>query len=254
MNRLENKVAIITGCASGMGLAAVKLFLSEGAKVTATDVAFEQMQDALSEYKDNSHLIQIKLDITNEKEWEYVVNETVKQFNTIDILVNNAGVSLHADLLNQTKEGFNKQIDLNLTATWLGMNKVIPTMIQNGGGSIVNCGSMSAFMGSASKGSIAYAAAKSGLIALAREAAWTYGKDHIRVNTVHPGNTYTGAAKRYGCPSVEALGMAFKDETPLPPHAAEDIDIANAYLFFASDESKFVTGQSLCVDGGYNCR
>lgn len=126
-------------------------------------------------------------------------------------------------------------------------------MIKDGGGSIVNCGSVSAHKGSASQNSFAYCSAKSGLIALMRETAWLYGKDGIRVNTVHPGPTYTAVARKKGCPDVETLGKFYESIIPLPPHAGEEIDIANAYLFFASDESKFITGQEISVCGGYDC-
>lgn len=255
MGRLDGKVAVITGCASGMGLAAAELFLKEGASVMATGRHIENLTEALGELANQNEKLQLrKLDAMIEEDWIAVLKETEEIFGKIDVLVNNAGVSVHNDVVTETLEGWHQGVDNNLTATWLGIKHVIPYMQKCGGGSIVNCGSMSALMGTAGRGAAAYGAAKAGVVALSRTVAAYYGKDNIRVNTVHPGPIYTGAAKRYGCPSVEVLGMSFKDQIPLPPHAGEAIDIANAYLFFASDESKFVTGNELTVDGGWGCR
>ena len=252
MNRLDGKVAIITGTASGMGLEAVRLFAAEGAKVVATGRNLEKVERELGDVlSENENVKAMKLEVTSEEDWDAVVAETERIFGKIDILINNAGASVHADLLNETPEGWQKNIDANLTSVWLGMKKVIPFMQKNGKGSIVNCGSMSAIIGSADNGAAAYCAAKGGVASLSRHAAYNFAKDNIRVNVVHPGPIYTGAAKRYGCPSAELLGRGFADKIPLPPHAGEAIDIANAYLYLASDESKFVTGIEIHVDGGW---
>ncbi|TKC16156.1 SDR family NAD(P)-dependent oxidoreductase [Robertmurraya kyonggiensis] len=250
MGRLENKVAVITGAASGMGLAAVELFVKEGAKVVATDIAFTQLEAEVA--KIDGEILALELDVTSEEQWKNVADRTIEQYGKIDILVNNAGVSTHNTLLEETLEGWNKVLTLNLTSVWLGMKSVIPHMQNSGKGSIVNCVSLAAIIGSADNGAAAYSAAKGGVRALSKHASVNFAKDNIRVNCVYPGAILTGAAKRHGVTSQEVLGQAFKNTIPLPPHAGEANDIAQAYLYLASDESKFVTGEELVVDGGWS--
>lgn len=249
MGRLDNKIAIITGSASGMGLAATKLFLKEGAKVVATDIASAKLKEEFSNQKD---ILTLELDVTSEKQWKTVSEQAVQAFGKIDILINNAGVSVHKGLLEEDLEGWNKAISLNLTSVWLGMKTVIPYMQQNNRGSIVNCVSLAAIVGGADNGAVAYSAAKGGVRSLTKHAAINFAKNHIRVNSVYPGAILTGAAKKYGVTSQEQLGKAFTNKIPLPPHAGEENDIAYAYLYLASDESKFVTGEELIVDGGWS--
>jgi NAD(P)-dependent dehydrogenase (short-subunit alcohol dehydrogenase family) len=250
MGRLENKVAIITGAASGMGLAAARLFAKEGAKVVATDIAIKELTEEVSDIEGD--ILSLKLDVTSEEQWRSVSERAKNDFGKIDILINNAGVSVHKGLLEEDLEGWNKAISLNLTSVWLGMKTVIPYMQKNGKGSIVNCVSLAALVGGADSGAAAYSAAKGGVRSLSKHAAINFAKDQIRVNSVYPGAILTGAARKYGVTSQEQLGRAFTNMIPLPPHAGEENDIANAYLFLASDESKFVTGEELVVDGGWS--
>lgn len=252
MLRLENKVAIITGAASGMGLAAVKLFMSEGAKVIATDIVQDKLNEVTSLFEGD--ILCLPLDVTSEEQWKEVVEEAAKTFGKIDILINNAGVSLHKSLLEETLDGWNKMLNLNLTSVFLGMQTVIPYMQQNTGGSIVNCVSLAAIIGSADNGAVAYAAAKGGVRAISKHAAVNFAKDNIRVNSIYPGAILTGAAERHGVTSREVLGKAFEGTIPLPPYAGEAMDIANGYLYLASDESKFVTGEELIIDGGWSSK
>jgi NAD(P)-dependent dehydrogenase (short-subunit alcohol dehydrogenase family) len=250
MGRLENKVAIITGAASGMGLAAAKLFAKECAKVVATDIAIKELTEGVTDIEGD--ILTLELNVTSEEQWRSVSERAKNQFGKIDILINNAGVSVHKGLLEEDLEGWNKAISLNLTSVWLGMKTVIPYMQKNGKGSIVNCVSLAALVGGADSGTAAYSAAKGGVRSLSKHVAINFAKDHIRVNSVYPGAILTGAARKYGVTSQEQLGRAFTNMIPLPPHAGEENDIANAYLFLASDESKFVTGEELVVDGGWS--
>jgi len=252
MGRLDNKVAVITGAASGMGLAAVELFAQEGAQVVATDIALSQLEEAVSSIEGD--ILALKLDVTSEEQWHEAIERAIERFGKIDILVNNAGVSAHNKLLDETMEGWNKILSLNLTSVWLGMKSVIPRMQRNGKGSIVNCVSLSAVIGSADNGAAAYCAAKGGVRSLTKHVAVNFAKDNIRANSVYPGAIFTGAARKHGVTSAEQLGQAFAGIIPLPPHAGEAIDIAQAYLYLASDESKFVTGEELVVDGGWSSR
>lgn len=250
MGRLDDKVAIITGAASGMGLAAVELFAKEGAKVVATDIAVEQLEKAVSTLKGD--IITFALDVSSEQQWKDISEQAKEAFGKIDILINNAGVSVHKGLLDEDLEGWNRAISLNLTSVFLGMKTVIPYMQENNKGSIVNCVSLAAIIGSADSGAAAYAASKGGVRSLSKHAAINYAKDNIRVNSIYPGAILTGAAQKYGVTSQEQLGKAFTNIIPLPPHAGEAIDIANGYLYLASDESKFVTGEELIIDGGWS--
>jgi NAD(P)-dependent dehydrogenase (short-subunit alcohol dehydrogenase family) len=250
MGRLDNKVVIITGAASGMGLAAVELFAKEGAKIVATDIAISQLEETSSSIQGD--IAALPLDVSSEEQWKAVCEHAIDTFGKIDILINNAGVSFHKTLLEEDLEGWNKTIALNLTSVWLGMKSVIPYMQKNGKGSIVNCVSLSAIVGAADNGAAAYCAAKGGVRSLSKHAAVNFAKDNIRVNSVYPGAIFTGAARKHGVTSQEQLGQAFTSLIPLPPHAGEAYDIANAYLYLASDESKFVTGEELIVDGGWS--
>lgn len=250
MGRLDHKVAIITGAASGMGLAAVELFSREGAKIVATDIAVKQLEEAVAEIQ--GEIVTLGLDVTSEEQWENVIAKTMDRFGKIDILINNAGVSVHKGLLEEDLEGWNRMLSLNLTSVWLGMKSVIPGMQKNGQGSIVNCVSLATIIGSADNGAAAYSAAKGGVRSLSKHAAVNFAKDRIRVNSVYPGAILTGTSRKYGVTSQEQLGQAFSNVIPLPPHAGEANDIAYAYLYLASDESKFVTGEELIVDGGWS--
>lgn len=252
MGRLDNKVAIITGAASGMGLAAVEVFTKEGAKVVATDIAFDELKKVTAVI--DGDILCVNLDVTSEEQWKNVVAETKEKFGKIDILINNAGVSFHNTLLDETLEGWNRTINLNLNSVFLGLQAVIPSMQEIGGGSIVNCVSLSAIIGSADNGAAAYAAAKGGVRALSKHASINFAKDNIRVNSVYPGAILTGAAQRHGVTDRAVLGKAFEGIIPLPPFAGEALDIANGYLYLASDESKFVTGEELIIDGGWSSK
>lgn len=252
MGRLNEKTVIITGAASGMGLATVELFRKEGAKVIATDIAVEQLEKAVKRIE--GEVSTFELNVTSENQWREVAEKTIEKFGKIDILINNAGVSVHKSLVDEDLEGWNKAVNLNLTSVFLGMKTIIPYMQANGKGSIVNCVSLAAIIGGADNGAAAYSAAKGGVRALSKHAAINYAKDNIRVNSIYPGAILTGAVQKYGITTKEELGKSFKDTIPLPPHAGEAEDIANGYLYLASDESKFVTGEELVIDGGWSSK
>lgn len=251
MNRLENKVCIITGAASGMGLAAVKLFLEEGAKIMAIDRDGEALENEMKAIGSEDLLYQI-MNITDENGWKEAVEKTAAHFGKIDILINNAGCSAHIKLMDSTVDLWRTVLEENLIGHWLGIREVVPYMRRQGGGSIVNCCSNTALQGG-DINAAAYCSAKGGLRSLTKHAAMALGKDSIRVNAVHPGPILTGLALKY-MPDMtpEMLGTSFKSMIPLPPSAGEANDIAYAYLYLASDESKFVTGQDLPVDGGWS--
>lgn len=251
MNRLEGKVAIITGCSHGMGLRAAQLFADEGAKVLATSWKIENLKEGLEGYSENIELF--KLDVRSEEEWAAAAQRAVELWGKIDILVNNAGVSHKCALLDETLEGWEEGLRLNLTSQFLGIKTVIPYMQKNGGGSIVNCSSLTALVGSMDNGAPAYCSAKAGLRALTRHVAYNFAKDHIRCNIVYPGSVYTNAVAKYGVSFEQMAQSPFATQFhPLPPHLGDADDMAYAYLYLASDEAKWITGVDLPVDGGAN--
>jgi NAD(P)-dependent dehydrogenase (short-subunit alcohol dehydrogenase family) len=253
MGRLTGKVAIITGAASGMGLAGAQLFAREGATVVATDLVEEVLQERVNEIAETGgDVIALKLDVSSPESWSAVVEETIKKFGKIDILVNNAGIHIAKGILEADLADWDKVMSINNTGVWLGMKAVIPHMQNNGRGSIVNTSSIAAIIGGVSDAQgAAYSASKGAVRSLTKHAAQWFAKDNIRVNSVHPGAVFTGMVEKAGIKSQAEMGEHYKNLAPLPPHAGESMDIAYAYLFLASDESKFITGVELPVDGGW---
>ncbi|SDW68527.1 SDR family NAD(P)-dependent oxidoreductase [Paenibacillus sp. PDC88] len=253
MGRLTGKVAIITGAASGMGLAGAQLFAREGAKVVATDVVQDVLQEKVNEIiASGGDAVALKLDVSNPESWNVVVEETIAKYGKIDILVNNAGIHIAKGILDAEVPDWNKVMDINTSGVWLGMKAVIPHMQKNGKGSIVNTSSIAGIIGGiADAQGAAYSASKGAVRSLTKHAAQWFGKDNIRVNSVHPGAIFTGMVEKAGIKSQVEMGEHYKNLAPLPPHAGEAMDIAHAYLFLASDEAKFITGVELPVDGGW---
>lgn len=251
MNRLEGKVAVITGCSHGMGLRAAQLFADEGAKVLATSWNMENLEKNLAGYSENIVLFQ--LDVREEDQWASAAAKAEELWGKIDILVNNAGLSAKCDLLKETLEGWEAGLRMNLTSQFLGIKTVIPYMQKNGKGSIINCSSLTALKGSMDAGAPAYCSAKAGLRALTRHVAYNYAKDNIRCNIVYPGSVYTNAVAKYGVSFEQMAASPFATKFhPLPPYLGEADDMAYAYLYLASDEAKWITGVDFPVDGGAN--
>lgn len=253
MERLLGKVAIITGAASGMGLAAAQLFAKEGAKVVATDIVFDVLQNEVKAITDGGgDAIALQQDVASSESWKSVVDQTIAKYGKIDILVNNAGIFVPKGILEEELDGWNRLMSINCTGVWLGMKAVIPYMQKNGKGSIVNCSSIAGIMGGdADAGGAAYSASKGAVRSMTKHAAQWFAKDNIRVNSVHPGPIFTGITVALGVPTPEELAKLVAVNARLPPFAGEPLDIAYGYLYLASDEAKFVTGEELVIDGGW---
>ena len=251
--RLDGKVAIITGGASGLGLSAVQIFLREGAKVVVADYADDKAEKAITPLtQDGKDVIYIKTDVSKEEDWKNVVAKTVEKFGKIDILVNNAGIHDPKDVLNVTVDGWMKVLTVNSLGQLLGIKHCAPEMKKVGGGSIINTASIGAVLGGFGDGySAAYSMSKGAVRSLTKHASQVLGKDSIRVNTVLPGVMFTEMTVELGFNSREELGAIYLNTATLPPHAGEADDIGNMYLFLASDESKFATGAEFVVDGGW---
>lgn len=173
MGRLDGKVALITGAKSGMGLSGVKLFLKEGAKVVATDIVTDKLNEEVNKLKQTyPNVIGAKLDVSNADDWKAVVDLAVKKFGTVNVLVNNAGIHIPNGILETKEDDWDKVMNINAKGVWLGMKQVIPVMQQAGGGSIINNSSVSALIGGfADAHSVAYSASKGAVTSMTRHAA-----------------------------------------------------------------------------------
>ncbi|EQB37027.1 MULTISPECIES: SDR family NAD(P)-dependent oxidoreductase [Virgibacillus] len=245
MGRLENKVAIITGAANGMGAMEAKLFAEEGAKVVATDIQTEAVEKIVNEIKENGgDAIAFKHNVTSEDEWKQIIAASINAYGKIDILINNAGVSSPDTIATMEMVDWNKVMDINLNGCVIGMKYVIPEMQKAGGGSVINISSIGGIVGMA--GTSPYTAAKGALRSLSKSAAVDYAKDHIRVNSLHPGIIETPMT----APSMKDAMQYYQTFTQLP-YLGKPEDVAYGALFLASDESRFMTGAELVIDGGW---
>ncbi|WP_018751938.1 SDR family NAD(P)-dependent oxidoreductase [Paenibacillus sanguinis] len=245
--RLADKVAIITGAAGGMGRADALLFAKEGAKLAITDMQEDKLQEVVREIKEyGGEVIGFKQNVVSEEDWIRVVSETVAKFGKIDILVNNAGVSDSTPFLDQTVENWEKIMKINVTSVFLGQKHVIPYMIESGGGSIINISSIAGLTGGSGTGP--YTASKGAVRLLTKATAVDYGKHNIRANSIHPG--FIETPMTVDLFKDESMRQWFLSQTPIP-RLGKAQDIANGVLFLASDESSYITGIELPIDGGY---
>lgn len=256
MGRLDNKVAIITGAAGGIGFGTAQLFAEEGAKVVAADVQIELLEAGIKEINDNGgDAIALKLDVTSPEAWQQVVQETINKYGKIDILVNNAGITLSGkDIKTASLDDWNKVMAVNSTGPFLGMQAVIPKMQENGKGSIINISSIAGIVGGDADGfDIGYSASKGAVRSMTKHSAQALAADSIRVNSVHPGLVMT--------PLIEQVLEEYPERReplqknfPLPPHGVTPRDMGYMILFLASDESSYATGSEFVVDGGFTSK
>ena len=243
MNRLQDKVAIVTGGARGMGAATSKLFVAEGARVVIADVLDEDGAKLAEALGDNA--VFEHLDVTDEANWDAVIEATTTRFGVPDVLVNNAGVLLFKTLAETGKLDFERVLGVNLVGTFLGTKLVGERMVANGRGSIVNISSVDGMK--AANGLGAYCASKWGIRGLTKVAAMEYGHRGVRVNSVHPGGVDTAM----GNPYAEPKNAVNKRYAMVPMQRVGDPDeIARTSLFLASDEASYLCGAEIAVDGG----
>ncbi|MED5019131.1 glucose 1-dehydrogenase [Paenibacillus chibensis] len=250
MGRVSGKVAIVTGAAGGMGKADAILLAQEGAKVVVTDIQEDKVNEVVAEINNNGgEAMGFRHNVTSEEEWQHIVDETVKKWGKIDVLVNNAGISLAKALIDTTAQDWDKVMSINLTGGFFGLKHVIPVMQKNGGGSIINISSIAGLTGS--NGAGPYTASKGAVRMLTKAVAIDYGKDNIRCNSIHPGYIETPMTK--DLLADENMTKWFMSNTPLP-RLGKPENIAQGVLFLASDESSFITGAELAIDGGVSAR
>ena len=250
--RLDGKVAFISGGARGMGATEAKLFASEGAAVVFGDVLEKEGQRTEAEIIDSGGKgIFIYLDVASEKSWEKAISTTIDKFGKLNILVNNAGVSGRALIEDTSVEEWDRIMDVNAKGTFLGTKAALPELKKADGASIINISSQLGIVGSDLGVSAAYQASKGAVRLLTKATALEYASEGIRCNSVHPApvNTELTAVSREN-PEVFA-----KTKSNIPMgRFAEPMEIAKAVLYLASDESSFMTGSELVVDGGWTAR
>lgn len=244
--RLAGKVALVTGAAGGLGSAQARLLAAEGARVAVADVAEEagrRLADEIS--RSGSQAMFVRLDVTSESAWKRSVDEVVKHFGHLHILVNNAGIYRRDTIEKAASEDWDAVMAVNAKGVFLGTRAAVPAMRASGGGSIVNISSTAAMLGS--RLSAAYNPSKAAVRVFTKSTALQFAKDGIRANSVHPGPADTEMlAQVYSDPELRRGRGA---EVPLGRFATPK-DIAYAVLFLASDESSYMTGAELAVDGG----
>lgn len=246
--RLAGKVAIVSGAASGMGAATARRFGKEGAKVVVADMLEEDGRKVAADINAAGGAAEfMKLDVTDEANWQSVVQATVAKWGRLDVMVNNAGISgsAVADLLDS--DAWHRLMLVNSTGVFLGTKHAVRQMQKNGGGSIVNLSSISGVTGQ-SMTHPGYNASKGAVRTLTKSTAVQYGKDKIRANSVHPG--LMPPMRTSGATADPAVRAKMLKGVPLGRSGEVD-EVANAILFLASDEASYITGAELYVDGGY---
>jgi len=248
--RLKDKVAIITGAGSGIGKASAILFAKEGAKVVVADWSEEGGQKTVEEIKAvGGEAVFIKTDVSKAADIDNMVSTCVSTFGKVDILYNNAGVASMGTIDKFTEEEWDKVLAVDLKGVFLGCKRAIPEMEKQGRGKIISTASIAGLVGFA--GANGYCAAKGGVVNLTRELALECAPKKINVNAIAPGIIETNMTKDILADPKQKEGM--QAGTPYP-RLGKPEDIANAALYLASDESDFVTGHTLVVDGGWIAR
>ncbi|CDQ41617.1 tungsten formylmethanofuran dehydrogenase subunit C [Virgibacillus sp. CM-4] len=244
IGRLDKKIAIVTGGASGIGEQMVDLFSKEGATVIAADIN----KEALEKVNQKENVIGMKLNVASDEDWAALAKEVYQCFGKIDVLVNNAGISSEKPYADINLDDWQKMLSINGFGSFAGIKHVASYMAKEKKGSIVNISSYTAQIG---QGFNHYSASKGAVRALSKAAATTFGKSGVRVNALFPGIIETPMTKGLST-SKELVGQLIQ-ATPLQ-RLGQPEDIANAALFLASDDSSYITGAELVIDGGFSAQ
>jgi NAD(P)-dependent dehydrogenase (short-subunit alcohol dehydrogenase family) len=250
MGRLDGKVAVVTGGAHGIGRASAKALAAEGAKVAIGDVDEADGNACADEIVDSSgDAMFLRTDVTSMDDVRALVGAAVERWGRLDVMVNNVGVAIAGAAGEMSEDDWRRVIDVNLTGVWRGMRVAIPIMLEAGGGSIVNMSSVQGHVGFV--GWSGYAASKGGIDALTRQAAVEYAARGIRVNAIVPGTILTEMNERIlrEVDDPDALRAEWKTMHPIG-RVGTPQEVAAVVVFLASEDSSFVTGESLRVDGG----
>ena len=249
--RLAGKAALISGGARGMGAVEARLFVQEGARVVLGDVLEAEGRQVEAEIRvGGGEAVFVSLDVTSETDWQRAVATAVSRFGRLDVLVNNAGVGGAGRLEDTTAEEWDRVMDINAKGVFLGTKAAIPAMRQAGGGSIVNISSQLGLVGM-DESSPQYQASKGAVRLLTKLTALQYARERIRANSVHPGPIRTPMTERRRADPAVYQRMVSK--IPLGRYGEPD-EVAYGVLYLASDESSFVTGSELVIDGGWTAQ
>lgn len=249
--KLDGKVAIITGAGSGIGQATAILFAGEGARVAVADISVSAGQDTVAQIKSHGHsAIFVQVDVSHAGQVQEMVQATIDAFGRLDILFNNAGTNLAATITETREEDWDRVMAVNVKGVFLGCKYAIPAMIQGGGGVIINASSAAGIVGL--RGLAAYTASKGAVLQLTRNIALDYAEYNIRANALCPGVTASPMTLDViqAHPDPEAMRQRMEEGRPLG-RMAEPEEMAKGALFLASDDSSFMTGAPLIVDGGF---
>jgi len=244
MGKLDGKVAIITGGASGIGAGMVDVFRAEGATVIAADIN----EEALAKASEKENVHGMKLDVSSDEAWKTFAHDVKEKFGSIDILVNNAGVSSEKPYTEINKEDWDFMMAINGFGPFAGMKHIAPIMAEQGKGSIVNISSYTAQIG---QGFNHYSASKGAVRAISKAAATQFGRQGVRVNALFPGIIETPMTQ--GLSTSKDLLNQLIQATPLQ-RLGQPEDIAKAALFLASDDSSYITGAEIVIDGGFSAQ
>jgi 2,5-dichloro-2,5-cyclohexadiene-1,4-diol dehydrogenase 2 len=243
--RLDGKVALVSGGASGIGAAHARIFAAEGAKLVAGDLQEEKGRAVVEAVNaSGGEAVFVHLDVARQADWERAVGEAVSRFGKLTTLINNAGIYWPRGTEEETLEGWNTMISVNQTGVWLGMKAAVPAMREAGGGAIVNISSLYGLIGS--PGSITYHATKGAVRLMTKSAALEYVKAGIRVNSIHPGQIDTPILSGLTPEQNEQIKAA----TPMGRLGRPE-EIAYGSLYLCSDEAAYTTGAELVIDGGW---
>jgi len=250
--RLEGKTALITGGGEGIGKATALLFCKEGAKVGITGRTKEKLDEVIKEAEGKGEIIALPGDVSKEDDVKRIVDEFIRRFKKIDILFNNAGVLEAGNVTTTSVESWDRIIDINVKGTFLMSKYVVPHMIKNGGGAIINNSSVAGFIGCPNV--VAYNTSKGAIMQFTRSLAMDHAKQGIRVNTICPGFIKTKMNEDFiDDHSPDAQKKLDEIAAQIVPMGGrgEPIDIAYGVLYLASDEARYVTGTQLVIDGGW---
>jgi 3(or 17)beta-hydroxysteroid dehydrogenase len=263
MNRLDGKIALVSGAARGIGAETARTMAAAGAAVVIGDVLAERVRETAKEITDaGGKALPLALDVTAEASWADAVAAATKQFGKLDILVNNAGVFLGKDLMDATMEDWSRLVAINMMGVWLGTKACAPALAESGkasrhGSAIVNLASVAGLVGS--QLDPLYSMTKGGVTLFTKSAALSFGRKgwRIRVNSIHPGvietdmgaQTFASRARQAGSNDVEGARSVAMRQHPIGRLGVAE-DIARGIVFLASDDAGFMTGSALVVDGG----
>lgn len=240
------KVAVVTGAARGIGLATARAFLDAGWRAVLIDIDGAALDRAASALTPGNAVLAIPADVADPDQVRAAADRVEDAFGRADALVNNAGIAVFKPILDTTYEEWRRVLDVNLTGPFLMTQAMAPLMIAGGGGAIVNIGSISGLRASTLR--VAYGTSKAGLAHLTKQQAAELGEVNIRVNLVAPGPVDTAMAKAVHTPDIRA---GYHDAIPLNRYGLEE-EIAAAILFLCGDQARYITGQTLAVDGGFD--